>query len=65
VRFPYDRKPASAMGRGGFGAWFDRETYSWRVATTPAALDGLSAFLAEHADIVIGDDGTLNILRRD
>lgn len=63
VRFPYDRKTAVAIGRGSMGAWFDRETYSWRVVPTNAALAGLSVFLANNADVVVTHDGSLNFLR--
>lgn len=59
VRFPYDRRMAATFGRAGTGAWFDRTTYSWRVDPGPDQLERLSSFLARHAEIVIGPDGTL------
>lgn len=63
VRFPYDQNRVKAIGRGGFGAWFDRRGYAWRVAMDRHAVAGLSAFLRDHADIVIGGDGKLHYKR--
>lgn len=61
VRFPYDADRVAAMGRGGFGAWFDRSTYSWHVPDTASGRAGLSTFLERHADVVIGPDGHLHL----
>lgn len=61
VRFPYDADRVAAMGRGGFGAWFDRPTYSWHVPDTPSGRAGLSTFLGRHADVVVGPDGRLHL----
>jgi hypothetical protein len=61
VRFPYDADRVAAMGRGGFGAWFDRATYSWHVPDTASGRAGLSIFLERHADVVVGPDGRLHL----
>jgi hypothetical protein len=63
LRFPYDRKTVAAVARAGCGAWFDRDTYSWRILPTGDSLTALSRLLAEMADIVITPDGALHIRR--
>jgi hypothetical protein len=65
VRFPYDRRLATALGRAGAGAWFDRTSYSWRVQPGPGQLDRLSDFLGRCADVVIGPDGHLHSPNQD
>lgn len=64
VRFPYDPERVAAIGRGGFGAWFDRDAYAWRVPDTDAGRTGLRSFLEMHADVVVGPDGRLHTRRQ-
>ena len=61
IRFPYDRRTVAALSRSGCGAWFDRDTYSWRLVPRPTALSRLSAFLDANADVVVSHDGRLHI----
>lgn len=55
LRFPYDRRLARTVGTGGFGAWYDRDTWSWCMSAHDFDADAMMEALAVHDPVFILD----------
>lgn len=55
LRFPYDKRVARSIGQGRFGAWYDRDTWSWCIAAGDLDADAMLQALAEYAPVFILD----------